>query len=75
MIDISDGGKSLVTDSKRSLISFGRILTFPEQCVLEIPCRLSLLILTPAIFFTLFHYRFGCSFSSDCIFFVILSLQ
>ena len=28
------GGKSLVTYSKKSLISFSRILTFPEQCVL-----------------------------------------
>ena len=26
------GGKSLVTDSKKSLISFARMLKFPEQC-------------------------------------------
>ena len=42
------GGKSLVTDSKKSLISFVRKLTFPEQCVLARPCRFSQLTLTPA---------------------------
>ena len=40
------GGKSLVTDSKKSLISFARILTFPEQRVLARHCRLSQLTLT-----------------------------
>ena len=58
------GGKSLVADSKKSLISFARILKFPEQCVLARPCRLSQLTFTP----TSFHHRFGCSFSSDFIF-------
>ena len=41
------GGKSLDTDSKKSLISFARILKFPEQCVLARPCRLSQLTFTP----------------------------
>ena len=62
------GGKSLVTDSKKSLISFARMLKFPEQCVLARPCRLSLLTFTPTSSFTLFHHRFGGSFSSDLIF-------
>ena len=51
------GGKSLVTDSKKSLISFARILTFLEQCVLTRPCRLSQLTITPAGSFTLFVHE------------------
>ena len=31
------GGKSWVTDSKKSLSSFARILKFPEQCMLARP--------------------------------------
>ena len=54
----NNGGKSLVTDSKKSLISVVRILRFPEHCGLARTCRLSQLIITPAISFKLFYHRF-----------------